>query len=189
MKGDWELLRKTFCLTFFPTSQVVQCRREIINFEQRNNEPLGAAWARFTEIVNSDPDLNIAEPVLLQHFHAGLRPESKTFLDSSSGGSFSHLTPSECKAILAKILENTPHTGVYDELPDEEETLQEEPKPDTLLEPRTKKEESTHIESKSIDISSSFTTTTLLSKPKSTKEELVRSESNPIDTPPSTSTI
>jgi hypothetical protein len=57
----------------------------------------------------------------LQHFHDGLGPESAIFLDFSSGGSFTHLTLSECKDILTKILENTPYMGVYDEFPDEEE--------------------------------------------------------------------
>jgi hypothetical protein len=58
----------------------------------------------------------------------GLDAESVKFLDISSGGSFSHLTPSEGKAVLGNILENTPYTGIFDEFPDEEE----EPKPDAL---------------------------------------------------------
>jgi len=49
------------------------------------------------------------EHVLLQHFHYGLSKEAALFLDTSSGGSFSHKTVSEGKAILDKILENT-HT-------------------------------------------------------------------------------
>jgi hypothetical protein len=39
---------------------------------------------------------------------------------------------SECKDILTKILHNTPYTGVYDELPDEEEITLEEHMPNTL---------------------------------------------------------
>ena len=59
--------------------------------------------------------------VLLQHFHYGLSREATLFLDISSGGSFSHKTVSEGKAILDKILENTPYTGIYDEFPEEVE--------------------------------------------------------------------
>jgi hypothetical protein len=55
--------------------------------------------------------------VLLQQFHCGLSKEATLFLDVSSGGSFSHKTISEGKAILDKILENTPYTSVYDEFP------------------------------------------------------------------------
>jgi hypothetical protein len=61
--------------------------------------------------IGSSPDVGIAEPALLQHFRDGLGLESAVFLGSSSGGSFAHLTLSECKDILGKILENTPYTG------------------------------------------------------------------------------
>jgi hypothetical protein len=60
----------------------------------------------------------------------GLGVESAKFLDTSSGGLFSHLTPSEGKVVLGKILENTPYTGSFDKFPDEEE----EPKPNALSE-------------------------------------------------------
>jgi hypothetical protein len=78
--------------------------------------------------VESGPDLSIVEPILLQHFRDGLEPESAIFLDSSSGGSFAHLTLSRCKETLGKILENNLYTRIFDEFPDEEE----EPMPTTL---------------------------------------------------------
>jgi hypothetical protein len=68
------------------------------------------------------------DQVLLQHFHYGLSKEAALFLDASSGGSFSHKTISEGKAIHDKILKNTPYTGVYDEFPKEEVELSPEPK-------------------------------------------------------------
>jgi hypothetical protein len=121
----------------------VKLQREVICFEQRKTESLGAAWARFTKIVDSSPNLGIAELALLQHFSNGLGPESAIFLDSSSGGSFTHLTLSKCKDILTKILQNTPYTGVYDEFPDEEEITQEEHMPNTLSELKPIKEKPT----------------------------------------------
>jgi hypothetical protein len=132
MEGEWESLRKAFCLTFFPTPQVVKLRREVICFKQRKTESLGATRARFMKTVESGLDLGIAEPALLQHFCDGLGPKSAVFLYSSSGGSFAHLTLSECKDILGEILENTPYTGVFDEFPDEED----EPMPNTFSEPK-----------------------------------------------------
>jgi hypothetical protein len=86
----------------------------------------------FLICVDSSPDFGITEPALLQHFRDGPGPESAIFLNSSSGGSFTHLTLSECKDILTKILQNTPYTGVYDEFPNEEEITQEEHMPNTL---------------------------------------------------------
>jgi hypothetical protein len=68
MEGDWESLRKDFCLTFFPTPQVVKLRQEVIYFEQQKTESLGSAWARFMKTVEYGPDLGTVEPILLQHF-------------------------------------------------------------------------------------------------------------------------
>jgi hypothetical protein len=112
-------------------------------FEQRKTESLGAASARFTKIVDSGPDLGITKPAFLQHFRDGLGPESTIFLDSSFGGSFTHFTLSEYKDILTKILQNTPHTRVYGEFPDEEEITQEEHMPNTLSEPKPIEEKPT----------------------------------------------
>jgi hypothetical protein len=87
--------------------------------------------------VESGPDLGIAKPALLQHFRDGLGPESTFFLDSSSGGSFAHLTLSGYKDIIGKIMENTPYMMIFDEFPDEEE----EPMPNTLSKPKPIEEE------------------------------------------------
>jgi hypothetical protein len=139
MEESWEKLREKFCLTFFPMSRVVTLRLEILCFKQLEKESLGTAWARFTNSLASGLDLRISEPILLQHFRMGLDVESAKFLDISSGGSFTHLTPSDGKVILRKILENTPYTGIFDEFPDEEE----QPKLDTLSEPKPIEEKPT----------------------------------------------
>jgi hypothetical protein len=69
----------------------------------------------------------LPDHVLLHHFHLGLNKEAALHLDISSRGLFSHKTISEGKAILEKILEKTPYTGVFDEFPEEEEV---KPNPD-----------------------------------------------------------
>jgi len=45
--------------------------------------------------------------VFLQHFYIGLDTESAFYLDITSGGSFTHKTPSEGRKILDRITENT----------------------------------------------------------------------------------
>jgi len=77
-------------------------------------------------LINSGPNLSLSDHVLLHHFHLGFSKEAVLHLNISSGGSFSHKTISEGKAILEKILENTPNTGIFDEFPKEEV----EPSPD-----------------------------------------------------------
>ena len=80
-------------------------------------ETLGAAWARFTNLINAGPNLSLPDHVLLHHFHLALSKDATLQLDLSLGGSFTCNTISERKAILEKILENTPYTSIYDEFP------------------------------------------------------------------------
>jgi hypothetical protein len=141
VEGSWEKLREKFCPTFFPMSGVVTLRQEILSFKQLDKDSLGTAWARFTNSLASGPDIGILEPILLQHFRMGLDVESAKFMDTSSGGLFSHLTPSEGKVVLGKILENTPYTGIFDEFPHEEE----EPKPDALSKQKPIEEKPTSV--------------------------------------------
>jgi hypothetical protein len=120
--GNWDELRDKFCLSFFPLSRIAALRIEILTFQRKENETLGAAWARFTNLINAGLNLSLSDNILLHHFHLGLSKEVALHLDISSGGSFMHKTISEGKAILEKILENTPYTSTYDEFPEEVES-------------------------------------------------------------------
>jgi hypothetical protein len=73
---DWEELQNRFCLEFFPISQIAAQRQEILNFQQKEKESIGAAWDRFSILTRSGPDLSIPNHVLLQHFLLGLSKES-----------------------------------------------------------------------------------------------------------------
>lgn len=59
--------------------------------------------------------------MLLQHLYLGLRKDTAHYLDIASGGSFLHLSTRGGRAVLNKILENTPYTGIHDEFPEEED--------------------------------------------------------------------
>ena len=107
VNGSWEKLRDRFCLAFFPITCITALPVEILSFKQIKNESTGAAWSRFTNLVQSGPTLSLPEYVLLQHFHTGLDKESAFYLDITAGGSFMHKTPSEGRIILDRILENT----------------------------------------------------------------------------------
>ena len=129
VEGDQNILKEEFCLRYFHSSKIVKLRIEALSFEQREEESLGAAWARYTELISSGLDLGIPEAMHIQHFAYGLRTTSATFLDKSSGGSFLHKTMSEAKAILDGILKNTEYTGVYEDPPEEPREPVERAKP------------------------------------------------------------
>ena len=66
------------------------------------------------DLSSSSHDLAIPDPMLLQHFYLGLSEKSAHFLDIASIGAFLHLSISEGRAILDRILENSPYTDVHD---------------------------------------------------------------------------
>ena len=119
VEGDWNILKDKFCLRYFHGKKIVALRVEVLTFKQREEESLGAAWARYTKLISSGPDLRIPEAMQLQHFSYGLRTDSATYLDKASGGSFLYKTVSEAKAILNRILQNTKYTEIYEDPPEE----------------------------------------------------------------------
>nr|AAN04142.1 Putative retroelement [Oryza sativa Japonica Group]AAN04202.1 Putative retroelement [Oryza sativa Japonica Group]ABB46801.2 hypothetical protein LOC_Os10g07160 [Oryza sativa Japonica Group] len=112
-------LRDRLCLSFFPDTRITTLRVEIISFQQIKNESIGAAWSRFTNLLQSGPTLSLPEYMLLQHFHMGLDKESTFYLNITAGGSFMHKTPLEGKIILDRILESTSFMAQSDEPPPE----------------------------------------------------------------------
>jgi hypothetical protein len=72
---------------------------------------------------------------LLQHFYAGLDKESAHHLDLTFGGSFAHLTPTEGREVLDRILDRTSFISM-------QET--------TLVEPKVHQEEVPAIKSEPI---------------------------------------
>ena len=129
VNGNWDELRDNFCLAFFSLFRIADLRIEILTFKQREKETLGAAWARFTSLSDSGPNLSLSSHVLYYHFYRGLNKEAALYLDIASGGSFTHKLTDEGRAILERILENTAYIGIYDEFPEEEKEVKPDPKP------------------------------------------------------------
>ena len=61
VEGDWNILKDKFFLRYFHQKKIVSLRVEVLTFEQREEESLGAAWARYTELISLGPDLRIPE--------------------------------------------------------------------------------------------------------------------------------
>jgi len=65
---------------------------------------LASAWNRFTTLLASGLDLSLPDPILLQHFYKGLSEESRKLVDTTSGGSFLHVSSKKAILILDQIL-------------------------------------------------------------------------------------
>jgi len=129
MNGSVSLFNFGFCLHY-------NWRLEVLTFCQNKKESIGVAWARLTLLVQLGPDLSLPEYMLLQHFYTGLDKESAHHLNITSGGSFAHLTPTEGREILDKILDRTSFVCV--------------PEPSSI-EPEVRHEEVPAIESEQLE--------------------------------------
>ena len=88
-------------------------------FQQNEKESLGAAWARFSLPVKSDPTMSTLSPLVLWNFKKSLDKESSDYLKSITRGVPPHKFPAEVNKILDYITE-------YTSLSAESNPLQEE---------------------------------------------------------------
>ena len=125
MQGDWEMLCSKFCLCFFPISKVVSLRKVVLNFRQLEGESLGTSLDCFNEFIFTSPDLAIQDPVLLQYFYMGLSKDSVQSLDLASKGAFLHLSVSEARSMLDRIIGKIPYTSKEEKesSPEQEEVV------------------------------------------------------------------
>jgi hypothetical protein len=81
---------------------------------------MSSSWECFELLCKSGPDLSLQNHIFLQHFYIGLNMESRAYLNTSSHGSFIHLTYSGARTVLDNNLAST------NDGPLEEKTLEEE---------------------------------------------------------------
>jgi hypothetical protein len=106
--GCWVVLKDQFCFAFFPLSKIIYLHNNVLNFAQKEEESLGAAWSRSNQLALLGPELSISDAMFMQHFVHGLGTESAEYLDMTSGGVSVHCTVEEGKLILDRILLVTP---------------------------------------------------------------------------------
>jgi len=134
---------------------------------------LGKSWKHFSDLLESGPNLNPEDPVLLFHFFRGLQNDHKQMLHTMSRGSFFRIPTDDARAILDRILEAEMDNTLHDEtqeaevdtlpnslstlaIPSSEPQKEEIPPPDFMLD----------IESDLLSILETFQTTILLTDPK-----------------------
>ena len=83
----------------------------VLNFRQLEEESLATSWERINDLITTGPDLAISHPMLLQHFYMGLSKDSVQSLDQASRGGFLHLSVSEARSMLDRIIGKIPYTS------------------------------------------------------------------------------
>ncbi|KAJ3704679.1 hypothetical protein LUZ61_008384 [Rhynchospora tenuis] len=96
----WDAMAQTFLDRYFPTDRADAIRREINNFQQKNDETMRDAWERFRDLENSCPHHGIQEWLIVKSFYNGLYDNIKINLDSLSGGSFLKLDAMRARDVL-----------------------------------------------------------------------------------------
>ena len=95
-------------------------------FQQNEKESLGAAWARFSLLVKSDPTMSTLSPLVLWNFKKTVDKESADYLKSITRGVPLHNFPAEVNKILDYITEYTSMSAKSNPLREECELSQED---------------------------------------------------------------
>ncbi|XP_028223883.1 uncharacterized protein LOC114405639 [Glycine soja] len=99
----WEEVVEKFLKKYFPESKTVEGKREISSFHQFLDESLSEALDRFRGLLRKTPTHGYSEPVQLNIFIDGLRPQSKQLLDASAGGKIKLKTPEEAMELIENM--------------------------------------------------------------------------------------
>jgi hypothetical protein len=98
-------LKTSFYLTFFPMSRINSLQRAILNFEQYEEEFIGAARARFLALIHTIPDLSLSNSILLSLFYLGIDMGANLCLDVIAVARFTHKTMTEQVEFLEHFID------------------------------------------------------------------------------------
>ncbi|KAI3523607.1 hypothetical protein L1887_01861 [Cichorium endivia] len=111
----WNDLARLFLDKYFPETRASSLRREIIGIKQGKREALHTYWERFKKLCARCPQHGINEYQLFRYFCEGLTPMERRLINASSGGSLIDKTPSQIRALIEKMSEDSKHTKMEDE--------------------------------------------------------------------------
>ena len=100
---SWEEVVDKFLKKYFPESKTAEGKLEISYFHQFPDESLSEALDRFHGLLRKMPTHGYSEPVQLNIFIDGLRPQSKQLLDASAGGKIKLKTPEEAMELIENM--------------------------------------------------------------------------------------
>ncbi|KAF7839504.1 DNA-directed DNA polymerase [Senna tora] len=78
----WEEITRLFLHKYFPSSRVINVRRDICGIKQKVTKTLFDYWEHFKKLYSSCPQLDIPEQSLLHYFYEGLLPTERTTSES-----------------------------------------------------------------------------------------------------------
>ncbi|WVZ89837.1 hypothetical protein U9M48_036191 [Paspalum notatum var. saurae] len=98
-----EKLRQKFLARFFTSLKVYKLRKQVFNFEQRQDEDIDETWKRLEGLLTQGPLLDVTPAVHIHTFYYGLTPEAFEKVNITAGGSLLSRTWREAKQILSDI--------------------------------------------------------------------------------------
>jgi len=92
-----------FLKKYFPESKTTEGKAAISSFHQFPDESLSEALERFRDLLRRTPTHGFSEPIQLNMFIDGLRPQTKQLLDASTGGKIKLKTPEEAAELIKNM--------------------------------------------------------------------------------------
>ncbi|KAH1249493.1 hypothetical protein GmHk_05G012830 [Glycine max] len=100
----WEEVVEKFLNKYFPEFKTAKGKAAISAFHQFPDESLSEALERFRGLLRRTPTHGFSEPIQLNMFIDGLRPQTKQMLDASAGGKIKLKTPEEATDLIENML-------------------------------------------------------------------------------------
>ena len=99
----WEEVVENFLKKYFPESKTVEGKATISSFHRLPDESLSEALERFRDLLRRTPTHGFSEPIQLNMFMNGMRPQTKQLLDASVGGKIKLKTPEEATELIENM--------------------------------------------------------------------------------------
>ncbi|KAH1241423.1 hypothetical protein GmHk_07G019011 [Glycine max] len=100
----WDEVVKKFLKKYFPESKTAKGKAAISSFHQFPNESLSEALKIFRSLLQKTPTHGFFEPIQLNIFINGLRPQSKQLLDASVEGKIKLKTLEEAMELIENMV-------------------------------------------------------------------------------------
>ncbi|XP_020420177.1 uncharacterized protein LOC109949292 isoform X1 [Prunus persica] len=105
----WATLASRFLQKFFPAQRTRKIRKGIVEIEQLDGEPFHQYWERYKKLLNSCPNHNIPEWLLMHCFYEGLLDLDRMIVDATSGGSLMNKTVEQARETFENVSNNSLH--------------------------------------------------------------------------------